>query len=237
MAFIFLALTLLIIYKFVNDKKCPSAVKKIKEGFNDDFQKINSFIRNVDNIANDVAADHPDLTALRQEAETMNTSLDTIKSKLAALETEKLESKRSKIQYDRADLSGVGVVQALQNEQIDELENKIAIAKQMIKDREMEDVSKTYPKIPVYSSCIVANAGGDYSADNLEEDIKSGDSTNVDGGSYSTTGTWTERVGKTGVSDMSSSSGQGQQGPSNEDNILQFLEWVSKKGVVVSGSA
>ena len=231
MGFIFLALTLLIIYKFMNDKNCPSVVS---EGFQEEFQKINSFIRNVDNISDDVSIDHPDISALKSDAAVIKNSLEEIKSKMSALETKKLEDKRAKIDYDRAELSGVGVVQALQNEQIDELENKISIVKQMIKDRELEDVSRTYPKIPVYSSCIVSNAGGDYSVDEKTEDDMVSSSTNVAGGSYSTSGTWTKMMDKSGTSDISSSGSQGQQRTSAEDTLVQFLKGVAKQGINIS---
>ena len=86
MIFIFLSLTILIIYKYLNQHDCDVSNIELAEGFTEEFNKINNFIRNVDRIQNKQAIEHPDLNALKQEAQEMNDTLSSIKAKLISLE-------------------------------------------------------------------------------------------------------------------------------------------------------
>lgn len=236
MAFIFLALTLLIIYKQISNHNINRNLKNVVENFGEnELDKIRQFLHNINRIPDDANVPDTDIAELKQTSTEIRGTLNQLIGKMDALNTSRDQSSTS---YDRSDLIGVGQVQTLQNERLKDLEKKVAVAKKILNEKEMADVSRTYPKIPVYSSCIVSNAGGDYSVDEpINEDSEVVvNSTNVKGGSYSTTGKWNGMLdNKDGVSTMNNDdedkSSESKKTDSVETSMVKFLENISKNGI------
>ena len=238
MAFIFLALTILIIYKQLN------SVEATSEGFevpsNDIFRQVNAFVSESSGINNKTAEDNNvDVKALKQSAISIKNDLSKVLANLTAIRESNDTSDDNILGYHNASMMDIGAVQTLQNEQTKTIQEKIKATKQMLRDKENENASRTYPKIPVYSSCIVANASGDYTVDEPSKDnMQTGNNQKSSDGIYSTSGTWSGMLDNSGnsiINDPTNADGNQSNGaPNMEQAVLGFLKSVSDKGIDIS---
>ena len=238
MAFIFLALTILIIYKQLN------SVEANPEGFqvpsNDIFRQVNAFVSDNNSVNNKNVEEQPaDVKALNQNARDIKEVLNKVQANLTAIRESNDSSDDNILSYHNASMMDIGAVQTLQNEQTKTIQNKIKATKQMLRDKENENASRTYPKIPVYSSCIVANASGDYTVDEPTKDnMQTSDNQKAGKGIYSTSGTWSGMLDESGNSIIDSPLNTGGNQSDNtlnlEQSVLGFLKNVSDKGIDIS---
>lgn len=239
MAFIFLSLTILIIYKQLNNSKVTP------EGFEvpnaDIFRQINAFVSESNGVNNKTVEDNNiDVKELKKSAKDIKDNLSKVLANLTAIrESNDAVDNNNSINYSNANMIDIAAVQTLQNEQTKTIQEKIKATKQMLRDKENENASRTYPKIPVYSSCIVANASGDYTVDEpIKDNMQTGNNTKLNDGIYSTSGTWSGILDESGNSIINNNEntvdGQQNNGLNMEQAVLGFLKSVSDKGIDIS---
>lgn len=131
-----------------------------------DLTKLSTWLSttqaNVNNMTQDQQADMAkDYSNIRQD-------LDTVKKLLQALNAQQslasVSTPDPNATYDRTNMLNLASYQTLQNERIATLKNEIDKAKGTLNQITIAKGAIDYPKIPVYSSCVVSDAAGGYSS-------------------------------------------------------------------------
>jgi len=162
--FVLLAIMILVVYKLAYYKKITSV-----EGFNTDtisdldMDVINNWINQAGGSVDSLSDDEKDdmmsqLSEFKYQVLAQNRELKEVVNQL-------LKDRKQKRSYGAGDTMDLTNTQTLQNEQIKNLEDKFEKARELLGLVEMEKTAKKYPKIPVYSSCVVSNADGGYTLD------------------------------------------------------------------------
>lgn len=102
---------------------------------------------------------------LLNEVKSLSTSLNSINDQMKLQQNKDTLNKPTN-QEDSIDLK---TTQLLQNKEIAKLTNRLNTLKTLYQNYSQEKAVNEYPKIPIYSSCIVAEASGGYSLDNLNK--------------------------------------------------------------------
>ena len=173
MMFIMLALMIIILYKVIHYRN-NSVNNGVNDGVSEGFININaSDIQNWLSSAPDSQGgevEGPSTNRLVSEAETINENLQkTLEevSKLKAVLLEK-ENKDKNVNDDYLSSLDTRNMQTMQNKELQKLQTDIENAKVMLSQLEIAKSTKKYPKIPVYSSCVVSNADGTYNVDSQD---------------------------------------------------------------------
>lgn len=172
--FILLTLIILILYKIIYYRK-KIGKTKITENFQDglDVTEINTWLGDMQRAVTDGNADES-LDKLSTQSQALQTKLDKVSSEINSLkELITLKDKKN----ENVDVSVINsldtaTIQSNQNENLKKLAEDIKNAKQLLEKVNVENVNKEYPKIPVYSSCVVSNADGGYSKDTPNKDAE-----------------------------------------------------------------
>lgn len=161
--FVLLAIMVLVVYKIAYYKKMTSV-----EGFNEtisdlDMDVINGWInqtgRSIDSLSSGEKEElMKQLSDFKSQVLAQNNDLKDVINQI-------LKARNEKRTYSAVDTMDLSNIQTLQNEQIKNLEDKFEKARELLGLVEMEKTAKKYPKIPVYSSCVVSNADGGYTLD------------------------------------------------------------------------
>ena len=147
-----------------------------------DLSSLNSLdltLNNLSTFANGISLIDPNkITAdqlnelkanLLKEVSSLSTSLNSINDQM------KLQQSQAVLAKPKTQESGIDLktTQLLQNKEIEKLTNRLNTLKSLYQNYSQEKVVNDHPKIPIYSSCIVAEASGGYSLDNLNKNSSS----------------------------------------------------------------
>ena len=135
---------------------------------------VNDWIESVNSsVASGTISDNS-LNQLSTEANKLQTKLDKVSNEILSLK-ELITMKDSKSDVDKATINtlNTATIQSNQNENLKKLAKDIKTAKALLEDVSIKQQSKEYPKIPVYSSCVVSNADGGYTLDTPNKDAQS----------------------------------------------------------------
>jgi hypothetical protein len=174
--FIIAILLILVIYKsmhyysIINDNKQLINQGQIKtqnvEKFTDiDLTKVSAWLSTTQNKASGMtieqqAALASDYSSIRQDLENVKKLLQGLNAQQSAQASQATASPEST--YDRPSMLNLASLQTMQSEKLDNLKKEIDKAKGTLTQVTMLQNVKDYPKIPVYSSCVVADANGGY---------------------------------------------------------------------------
>lgn len=169
MMFIMLALMIIILYKVIHYRNSG-----VNEGVNEGFININANdIQNwlssaPDSQGGDVEG--PSTNRLVGEAENINENLQKTLEEVSKLKNILLEKENRDKNVNDDYLSSLDTrnMQTMQNKELQKLQTDIENAKVMLSQLEIAKSTKKYPKIPVYSSCVVSNADGTYNVDSQD---------------------------------------------------------------------
>lgn len=158
--FILCGLLVLVFYKTLNYDKLT----------NEGFENVNFDKENIQDLINslknkNIDTQTPDGQELIKKAVKVENLLTKQVELLTDLNAPKPVDKSNELSYDRDNLQNIASIQVYQNQKIKDIEDKINKARNKLQKKEIERNSKSYPKIPVYSSCVVSNASGNYSID------------------------------------------------------------------------
>ena len=168
--FIFLAIIIMVAYKYLNVQKMVKK-KDNFEGFQDDLS----------NVVNDFADPNKkeDTTMQNSKEADQEEQLNKFQNMVFDLQEKiaNLEEKTLSNNIDEKALTNINSVEVnqMQNNELERLRRLIDQVKLQIKEKTSQSIDKQYKKIPVYNSCIVSNADGSTSAvhnNSVEEDTK-----------------------------------------------------------------
>lgn len=172
--FILLTLIILILYKIIYYKK-QIQKNSINENFQNNLNvsEINNWLGSVSKAVSDGNSDKS-LEKLSNESQALQNKLDTVQKELLTLkEMLTLKDKKdNEVDVSIVNALDTTTIQSNQNENLKKLASDIQNAKQILEKVSVENVNKEYPKIPVYSSCVVSNADGGYSKDTPNKDAE-----------------------------------------------------------------
>lgn len=162
--FVLLVLLVLIIYKIMHYRKLHRV-----ESFQNETQNSTEVIDDITKWTTRTMEKEAQLS--EEERKQLIDELSTFKNDVLqqnkALKNalNQVLSDKEERKYNTLDTMDLTNTQTLQNQQIKMLENKYEKARELLSLAEMEKTAKKYPKIPVYSSCVVADADGGYTLD------------------------------------------------------------------------
>ena len=143
---------------------------------NNQIQTLDSTIKNLNIFANGLSTIEPEKVTAKQMQEIQTKLLSEIKDLSSSLnlvvEQMKLQQNNAALvtaksqQEDTVELS---TSQLLQNKEIEQLTNRLNNLKSIYQSYLQEKKVDEQTKIPIYSSCIVAEASGGYSLDNVNK--------------------------------------------------------------------
>lgn len=210
--FILLGLTVVIVYKFIHYKNITKT-NVLNESFTTDkdvSDKINDWANNA--LTTNSVVEPPDVAVLKTNADTI---IDNQK-KLNELYSKLLENseggKTDVSSDDSAQLFDLTSSQTLQNTRLNLIKQKIEDLKLAIKKKENQMDAIDYPKIPIYSSCVVADANGEYSDDSVKNT-----------GSVSGSGVSGDTVDMVGKLEMGGTTGDNNSPNNGLNNALSKL--------------
>jgi hypothetical protein len=171
--FIISALIILVIYKTLYYNTIISSNDKLaKENFTDiDISKVSTWLASSQNNVNTMTLDQQ--TALIDQYSKIRQDLGNVKSLLQGINAQQVAQATSANEshptnYDRPSMLNLASYQTIQNERLNNLKAEIAKAKGTLQQVAVAQTAVNYPKIPVYSSCVVADANGGYSSTSTE---------------------------------------------------------------------
>lgn len=169
--FIIAALLILVIYKSLHYINIIDENKKlagIKESFTTDIDlsKVNEWL--VSTKANLPSMTLEQQTALATDYATLRKDLDTVKKLLQGLNSQQASqadksSATPETSYDRPNMLNIASYQTMQGEKLDTLKKEADRLNSVLTRIGVDQGSKDYPKIPVYSSCVISDTTGGYS--------------------------------------------------------------------------
>jgi hypothetical protein len=173
--FIIVALLILVIYKSMHYVSIINENKNLMNGNNNvvvekftdiDLTKLSEWLTTTQNRASGMTVEQQatlanDYSNIRQDLENVKKLLQGLNAQQAAQATQATESPETS--YDRPSMLNLASLQTVQATKLDNLKKEIDKAKSSLSQITMSEGSKDYPKIPVYSSCVVADANGGYS--------------------------------------------------------------------------
>lgn len=156
MMFILLTLMIVILYKLMHYKKL--------EGFvNINASEIQNWLTSSENVD---ATNEIKVGELSSKADVINENLTRTLGEITKLKDILLEKeKQSNVDDDYLSSLDTRNMQTMQNKELQKLQSDIENAKVMLSQLEIAKSTKKYPKIPVYSSCVISNADGSYNMD------------------------------------------------------------------------
>ena len=172
--FIISALIILVIYKTLYYNTIISSNDKLaKENFTTDIDlsKVSTWLASSQNNVNTMTLDQQ--TALIDQYSKIRQDLGNVKSLLQGINAQQVAQSTSATEspttsYDRPSMLNLASYQTIQNERLNNLKAEIAKAKGTLQQVAVAKTAVNYPKIPVYSSCVVADANGGYSSTSTE---------------------------------------------------------------------
>jgi hypothetical protein len=210
--FILLGLTVVIVYKFIHYKNITKT-NVLNESFTTDkdvSDKIDDWANNALTTNSNVVS--PNVEELKTNANTIidnQKQLNELYSKLL----EKSEGTATTTDSDdSAQLFDLTSSQTLQDTRLRLIKQKIEDLKLAIKKKENQMDAVDYPKIPIYSSCVVADANGEYSDDSVQNT-----------GSVSGSGVIGDTVNMVGKPEMGGTSGDNNSPNNGLNNALSKL--------------
>ena len=185
-----LAIVVIIVFIFCliykSDKSESKESKELKETFAvpstttepplyDDVT-MDKTLNELNQFAQDLTSVNPEQVDPTKLQDMQNEILDNIKSLNATiyqnslrLEQQNIDNE-SLVQYkdatDLAETADIKASQLMQNSYIKKLQERLESLKLTYENISNNQALKAYPKIPVYSSCVVSEANGSYSLDN-----------------------------------------------------------------------
>lgn len=134
------------------------------------LNNLSSFANGIDLIdPNKITA--AQLTELKEnllkEVSKLSSSLTSIDEQMKLKQSQDALSKTNTNTPEEA--INLKTTQLLQDKEIEKLTTRLNTLKQLYQDYSQEKLVEEQPKIPIYSSCIVAEASGGYSLDNLNK--------------------------------------------------------------------
>jgi hypothetical protein len=185
MTFILIQLLVLIIFKMIYYKN-NIVNKGIKENFqggttptpppppgteNLNLSMVNDWIGAVQNNVQTGKISDNSLRTLSNEANQLQTKLDKVSTEILSLkELITMKDNNNNTNKSIVNTLDTATIQSNQNENLKQLAKDIKSARALLENVSMAQQTKEYPKIPVYSSCIVSNADGGYSLDTPNKD-------------------------------------------------------------------
>jgi hypothetical protein len=191
MMFILLALMIVILYKVMHYKDNGT-----EEGFQTiNANEIQSWLSNAP-AEQGAPADGASTGLLVGKANEINENLAETLAEVAKLKDILLEKEKRDENSNEDYLNSFDTrnMQTMQNKELQKLQTDIENAKVMLSQLEIAKSTKKYPKIPVYSSCVISNADGTYnlntpnSNDAVTKDMQSQQQTVVGNGKVKGTG-------------------------------------------------
>lgn len=140
--------------------------QQVVEGFNVptniiDEEKIKQFLDGVQNLQASKTTSPEDAATiqnLKDIAVSISTNLEQLSKTIQ-------NSNITNTTNNATNILSVAAQNAILAEKIRNIEDKITKARQKLINEEIKRTSQSYPKIPVYSSCVVADASGGFSID------------------------------------------------------------------------
>ena len=188
MTFILIQLLVLIIFKMIyyKNKIVNSGIKENFQGTstptpsstpppgteNLNLSMVNDWIGAVQNNVQTGKISDDSLRTLSNEANQLQTKLDKVSTEILSLK-ELITMKDNKSNNNNKNIVNTldtATIQSNQNENLKQLAKDIKSARALLENVSMAQQTKEYPKIPVYSSCVVSNADGGYSLDTPNKD-------------------------------------------------------------------
>lgn len=196
MTFILIQLLILIIFKMIYYKN-NIVNKGIKENFqsrtttgttggttptptptpgtqNLSLNMVNNWLNDMQSTVSTGNINDTALTRLSNDANQLQTKLDKVSTEILSLK-ELIAMKDNKSNNNNKNIVNTldtATIQSNQNENLKQLAKDIKSARALLENVSMAQQTKEYPKIPVYSSCVVSNADGGYSLDTPNKDAQ-----------------------------------------------------------------
>lgn len=167
--FILLTCLVLIINKILKENLIYNNIKNSTETFNNMSDDLLNFIEEEipNNVSkNDILDYKKKMIDLLKKVESMNENLEEIKNLNKLSSGIGDGSMENELSLDAS--------QQIQDYRIKKMQEEIDTANDILKEAKIKEDSAKFKKIPIYSSCVVANADGSLSAD-----TPSGSSENV----------------------------------------------------------
>lgn len=160
--FIIIVLFILVIYSTLTYRR-----QKSSESFTVDLDltKITSWLAQTQSQTANMTAEQA--TQLASDYSNIRSDVATVKQLLQGINAQQAASSVTPppmTTYDRPNMLNLASYQTLQRERIQDIQNTIADLKTQVNQQAIKQSTVDYPKIPVYSSCIVAEANGAYTA-------------------------------------------------------------------------
>lgn len=210
--------------------KCASLISS--EGYQDFAAEVNEFLGRdlpADASQSDVRKYNEHLAKLGEKIDTMNTYLAEIRQH----QTQPVGSSNG----GAIDELNIQASQQIQDYRIRNMESEIQRTTDLIKKSRLEQDSAKYKKIPVYSSCIIANADGSISvsepntSSSQSSGVPSSGIVNEPGQSDSTD----NGMGATATNGTTAANGSTSSGATSTSGSVQdLLQAVLSKGIKVN---
>ena len=152
--FIFLSLSVMVAYKYLNVQK----MFKGEEGFKENLNEVVNTFADPD-LENENSQNSENSEVLEQNKKFQNI-ITELQEKMANLEEKTLSQN-----IDEGALTNINSaeVNQIQSNELERLRRLIDQVKIQIKEKTSQNEDKQYKKIPVYNSCIVSEADGSMS--------------------------------------------------------------------------
>ena len=185
MTFILIQLLILIIFKMIYYKN-NIVNSGIKENFTAtatataspptedlNLSMVNNWLNQLQSGVSSGNINDTTLTRLSNEANQLQTKLDKVSTEILSLkELITMKDNNNNTNKSIVNTLDTATIQSNQNENLKQLAKDIKSARALLENVSMAQQTKEYPKIPVYSSCVVSNADGGYSLDTPNKDAQ-----------------------------------------------------------------
>lgn len=152
--FIFLSLSVMVAYKYLNVQKMFIGEEGFKENLN---EVVNTF---ADPDSENENSTNPENSKVLEQNKKFQNIITELQEKMANLEEKTLSQN-----IDEGALTNINSaeVNQIQSNELERLRRLIDQVKIQIKEKTSQNEDKQYKKIPVYNSCIVSEADGSVS--------------------------------------------------------------------------
>lgn len=225
--FIFLCIATLIIYKYMLYYRLNKNVSN-QEGFFNFSSEVNKFLNN-DNMPNNSTPESVQeyknkLTELNDKVDIMNEYLQEINNIAKGNTDNKANSA-----FDELNIQAS---QQIQDYRIKQLQKEIEQTTDLIKKSKLNQDSKNFKKIPVYSSCIISNADGSMSVDNPSPNSNSNSSSRDSNNIINLNNQIANRTSQ--PANISTSGGVNGNSSNNGNMMANLFNTIQEKGIDIN---
>ena len=220
--FILAVLAIMLVYKIILYKRVQGVLSGGKSGFADFSVQINDFLNKgmPEDYMNPMTREqyNAQIKTLQDKVDIMNDYLADLKTQLSA----KTSSNTITDQYN------IQASQQVQDYRIRKLVEDIQRANDLIKQSQARKDSANYKKIPVMSSCIVQQADGSITVDNLGRPVSGSNNKSSTGGTVLPGSTTTQSL--PGSPDAPPGL-TGEPTLENPQTLQSFIQAIANRGI------